>query len=572
LADTEELPPSGLLPASGAVVPHARLLLALILIAALGLRLAFVAGPWSGLALDFHSHFGAWAVGEPAERFATDGFGAAGWMRVKGSVELAEVRVGRYVYAHHPALYTILVGLSLKTFGLHEWAVRLVPLVFSMLALFATWRFVARWFGQRAALFAAALLACVPYLAWYGMLAWTEGALIWIAMGQLGAYARWLEERRPRFLVEAALWQLLAGLFDWSGAFLLLGIGLHALVFRVRRLGLRACLPLLVLPLAFGVAALVHAVHMRGVMSASERLHDTKGTLALVTTFPTSFGFWLDLQVRFAWRFLGAPAFVLAGIGALRALFLAVHRRLGVRDALVLVALVPGLCYVGLFPQRSINHDFFLMLSLPGIAILGAAGAEWLAHFAQGPKLRAQLFTLLLIVTAGVGLVRSLDVASARSSDQMPRIAAALDDVLDDPEAVVLTHIGRGMALPFYARAELVHSVDTTKILDWRLAQLVTKLAPDRPAYFLFDLLTEAQLASDSAAELLGNPAPSEVAARFTAFAERSPQPLLDQVFEAFMPASLSELHRSLRARFPARLVTVDELGVFEIFDLRSTL
>lgn len=573
----DELPGSRLIPSAGAKesVPSARLWLALILLAAVALRLAFIAEPWSGLALDFHSHFGAWAVGEPAERFATDGFGASGFMPINWSVTLADGSVVRDVYAHHPALYTILVGLSLKLFGLHEWAVRLVPFVFSMLAIFATWRFVTRWFGERAGLFAAALLATAPYLAWYGMLAWTEGALIWIAMGQLMAYARWLEEPRTKFIVQAALWQLLAGLFDWSGAFLMVGIALHALVYRVPRLGLRRCLVLLALPTAFLLAALVHDLHMRSVMPAAERARDTQATLSTVTTLTTSVGFWLQNQVRFAWRFLGAPGFILAAVGLAHAALLAARRRLNERDALALVALVPGLLYVGLFPQRSINHDFFLMLALPGIAVLAAGAALRLAALVvpvvtgeRAAKRRSAFFVFLLVITSAVATARTLKVASARESDQMPRIAAALEPILKDPSAVILTHIGRGMALPFYSKAEIVHSVDTPKLLEQRLGQVVEKLQAGKPAYFLFDLVSREELASATARALLGDPSPEELPERLDDLVQATPKADLDGIFESLLPGSLPALHQALSQRFPARLVTTGEYGIFEVFEL----
>ena len=530
MADVHELEPSTLFGQDAARVPHARLWLGLILLVALGLRLQLLGGPWSGLALDFHSHFGAWAVGEPAERFATEGFAATGWMPVNWSVELADGTVVRDVYAHHPALFTILVGLSLKLFGLHEWAVRLVPLLFSMLAIFGTWRLVSRWFGERAGLVAAALLATVPYLTWYGMLAWTEGALIWIGAAELGAYARWLDTRRARFVLEAAAWQLLAGLFDWSGAFLMLGIALHALVFRVRKLGLRACLPLLALPAAFTVAVLVHAMHMRLVMPASERAADTSGTLATVTTLTTSVSFWLGAQVRFAWRFLGSVAFILVGYGLVRVLPRLARRKLGERDALILVALLPGLMYIGLFPQRSINHDFFLMLSLPGLALLAAAGLEPLLAIVPRAR-RLKAFGLTLLAVAAVGFARTEQVAAARHSDQMPKIAAALEK---------------------------------------RLFGIVEKLRPGRPAYFLFDVVTEAQLASSTAADLLGNPAPDQLAERFATFVQTAPREDVTATLSSLQVGSLAPLYDFLTQRFPSHFVTVGSVGIFEVFDLRD--
>ena len=568
----EQEPRSGLFaPESGPAPRAAAWLFVGILVFALALRLVFLGGPWSGIAQDFHSHFGAWAVGEPAERFATEGFAASGAMPVTWSVELADGTLVKDVYAHHPALYTILVGLSLKVFGLHEWAVRLVPLVFSLLALIATWRLVRRLYGSRAALFAAALLASVPYLAWYGMLAWTEGALIWIAMGQLGAYARWLEDGRRRHLMVAAGWQLLAGLFDWSGAFLLVGIALHAIFFRLKTHGLRASLPLLVLPAAFLVAVLVHWLHMYAVMTPEQRAHDTGTTLDTVTSLTTSLPHFLSLQVRFVWRFLGAPAALLALLGLGRAVFLAMRRKLTRNDHLVFVMLVPGLLYVGLFPQRSVNHDFFGMLSLPGFAVLAACGAAWIASRFPSALGRTRVFVLLAVLVLGIGTERSLATWSARRSDQMPHIAAAFADVLDDPGTVVLNPLGRGMALPFYARAEMLYSVDRVDLFEARMDGIVRRLAPDRQAYFLFDLLTAKQLLSGPAAERIGGFEGATFDERLSAFLTSRPPATLHPLLESFLFPDHQVLYQRLARDYPSRLVGSEAFGVFELFDLRAS-
>ena len=72
---------------------------------------------------------------------------------------------------------------------------------------------------------------------------------------------------------------------------------------------------------------------------------------------------------------------------------------------------------------------------------------------------------------------------------------------IDDPDAVILTHLGRVMALCFYSRAQIIHSVNTPADLAGRRA-LLRRLAPNRRAAFVADLRYLKQI--DPTGELRG--------------------------------------------------------------------
>jgi len=65
-------------------------------------------------------------------------------------------------YTHHPPLFELLVSASFRLFGEHEWAARLVPLVFSLVALGLLVHLAARAFGWRVALLTLAIAATLP--------------------------------------------------------------------------------------------------------------------------------------------------------------------------------------------------------------------------------------------------------------------------------------------------------------------------------------------------------------------------------------------------------------------------
>ena len=187
--------PAPLIPAE--VGPrHPQRWFAALFLLAIALRGLLLPEPWSGLVPDFNSHFGAWAVGEPAQIMAEEGMLTEGGMPTLWHVELADGTTASDVYTHHPALYTQLIGLSLRVFGNHESSVRLVPAVFSLFSLFVTYRFLRKRFGEGVGLWVAAWMAVMPLFTWYGVLPWTEGVLVGIGVLQLDAYMRWFEAGR----------------------------------------------------------------------------------------------------------------------------------------------------------------------------------------------------------------------------------------------------------------------------------------------------------------------------------------------------------------------------------------
>lgn len=542
------------------------------------LRLCFIGGPWSGRAPDFHSHFGAWAVGEPAQIMVEQGALVEGGMPVFWRVELDgpadpgavadKPEVARHVYSHHPALYTQLVALSMRVFGEREWAVRLVPFGFSLFALVAAFGFMRRRFGDAVALFSAAWMAALPLFAWYGMLAWTEGVLVGIGVLQLGAYARWLEadsrgSARRAFLVMCA-WQFLAVLFDWTGAFMCVGIGLHALCFGQGKRFLK----LLWLGVPIFLAAGIHALHMALVLGTLHQTSETKATLAAVTELPTETLLeFVHIQFNHARRLLGWPAFVATLVGFLVLVARRLAGKLTETEGLVIALLTPGLLYIALFPQRSYNHDFFLMLSMPGLGVLGAWAVIALCGRVSGRALLA-----VGLVCVGVGTWRALEVHAVRRSDQMPVIAASLATSIAPADGLVLTHFGRGMALPFYANAAVLHNINEIAPFRARMTEVVERTAPDRPAHFVFDMMSEEQLTSRGALKLLGQPSLDEVGAAFTAFAAAKPRAELESLMRTFLHPLLVPLHQHLCATYASEVIAADRYGVFQVFDLRAPL
>lgn len=157
------------------------------------------------------------------------------------------------------------------------------------------------------------------------------------------------------------------------------------------------------------------------------------------------------------------------------------------------IGLAPGLWYVFLFPGRSNNHDFFMLVSAPAVCLAAAIGLCAAADLVARRTGRVSLGTGFLSASVlAATLLCFLNVALqwvTHRSAELPRLAGQpwLAPVLTDEDAVVITHMSRGACLPFYARAPIVYGTDGIEAFDGFLEGLVDRMEPERRAVFLFD-------------------------------------------------------------------------------------
>lgn len=471
----------------GAPAPSRRrtALLAAVLALALGLRLLGIAEPWSGRG--FKSAFGTHTTGAHARNFHEHGFAESGWMPYFSRVELADGTLVRDWYAHHPALVAVLSGASMRVFGPHEWAISLPWVLFSLLSVVLVARLARALWGAREELLAALFMAVVPLSAWYGAIAWVDGAVIACYAFVALRYLAWQRGGGTRELAIGALGVLVGGLFDWSMLLVLPGLGLHALATR----GLRGALPALLLPAGGLAAVALHKLHMLAVLP-SELVHaDTSATVAWVRSMPVPLPEFVRLQLSYVARYL-TPPLALALLGALALQLRALLP--GRRDEgawLALALAPPGVLYVSLAPARSVNHDFFFFLSLPWVA-LSLARLASLAHEALRARFgRTGMLAggLALAVLAANCARVVVELWRAQRSDSIEQLAQApwFAPALNDPRAVIAANTGVGLTLGAYARAALLNGIDTPqKLLDLR-ERVLSRLEPGRRVLFLFD-------------------------------------------------------------------------------------
>ncbi len=327
----------------------------------------------------------------------------------------------RHYYLTHPPFIGMAVSLAFHLFGEHEWAARLVPLLFSLGSIVLVYLLGSKILSRETGIVAAALYCFEPIETLYGAHVDPQGSPVtFFALLLLLAY----EEGKP--LVGAGALLLGAG-FDWPIHYLSGLLAFHAWFFRADRkrwaVGLLAGSFLLVT--SFLLYARFVAPHPR--------------QLYLQSTPVDSFLFWSGVRVppdRIPGRPIAAPTLRvwLVRMGShLNSLYTLPLLALAAFGALVaargtcapLILLLWGLAHILLFPLGAFVHDYWSMYLAPGLALAAASG---LARIADS---RGERRTITLrACTAALSLF--LLVVGVHGVDSLPREPPALGKKLHE--------------------------------------------------------------------------------------------------------------------------------------------
>lgn len=153
-------------------------------------------------------------------------------------------------YNHYPITLPIIIAASLAVFGVHEWSIRLVPLVFSLLMLGSFYMLCRRFFHPLVGIFGLASVLVTPMLIYYGKLPVHEQPVLFFSLAALYCYLA----KRKRLML---LFFVLAFIVSWTGAYILLLITVYNLA--VDRQRWRELLPAY---LALAGVVILHFIHI----------------------------------------------------------------------------------------------------------------------------------------------------------------------------------------------------------------------------------------------------------------------------------------------------------------------
>ena len=107
---------------------------------------------------------------------------------------------GQNIYhPNHPPLLQILLAISFKIFGIHEWSARLVPILFSLGGIILIYLIVQRIWDKKTALLASIFVAFMPMSAYFGRIVNFEAVALFFVLLVLYGYVNLIENDKKSY-------------------------------------------------------------------------------------------------------------------------------------------------------------------------------------------------------------------------------------------------------------------------------------------------------------------------------------------------------------------------------------
>ena len=302
------------------------------------------------------------------------------------------------VYGHHPPFLGLTIAASLLTFGYHFWAIRLIPIMYTLLSLVLFYLLVNKVFDVGVARVASGLFAVFPMTAYYGRNVAHEAPTLFWALLLLIAYLQWRDGVRRRLwgvLMVAAI--VIGGFYGWPMfyfAFILFGIDYIARRHINGELALLTIVPAVV---TF-VAVIVQLAWVLNWDMATLKFILLARTGVNQTYVSITFLGWLNGLRQFNAQCFGAWT---QWVAPVTAVFIAM--RAGVegwsrRMQLVAIFGLWGLSHVVIFSQAAFIHAYWQFYFIPFIALtIGWATTALVRHFVPDARARGAVLAFLLL-------------------------------------------------------------------------------------------------------------------------------------------------------------------------------
>jgi 4-amino-4-deoxy-L-arabinose transferase-like glycosyltransferase len=327
-----------------------------------------------------------------------------------------------YVYANHPPLIGPTILLSLLVFGYHFWAVRLVPLLYSLGSVLLFYALVKRLFDRRVALGSTFLFVTYPMLAYFGRNVCFESPVLFWMLVLLYSYVRWHSEprrrwrpgTRRRWLALMAVAVVFGTLYDWPMIFFAVILWVVDVIAERRLSGALALSTLL--PACVTFVALIGQIYW----AFGGTLHPLLD-IFLLRSGSTGYGSGLDGMIAWLkrvidqntygygyWSLLAMPFAMVFAIQQAR------QEGLTLRIRLLAITCLCGLSNVLVFREGAFVHAYWQQYWLPFFALVIGWPAVTLAyHYFPNPRQRLGALALaggtilLLNMIVIVGLYES---------------------------------------------------------------------------------------------------------------------------------------------------------------------
>lgn len=338
--------------------------LAVIIILTLGLCYQ-ITEPWVGI-FDFN---GA-AYSRFAKNFLTFGFIKT---KMTPTWNMGSIIPQHFdYYVHHPPVIAYLVAGSFKIFGIHEWSARIVPIIFSIMALILFYLIVRLLWGKVVALLSLVFLGFTPMFLYYGRMVNHEAVFLFFYFFTVFFYLKYLIKRKKIYLVTIIISFILSYLTAWSAFFLSIALAIHYLIFAYKiTKDKRPIFIFVLMPILFTLLYSCWIYAIKG--SLSENI---KSIISRLGPNASNQFTWMDFFVLEFNRikFLFTTVLCILTFWGIVFLLLQISRKQFFNESIIAFFFLLPLMNIFLFREGAWEHDYQLYYFLPFFAIVSARG------------------------------------------------------------------------------------------------------------------------------------------------------------------------------------------------------
>ncbi len=335
----------------------------------------------------------------------------------------------------------LLISISFIVFGVSEWAVRFIPLTFSIVGVCYFYLVIKKLWNIRVALIASLFYTLTPMFVYFGKLPVPDIPIIGLLIASFYYYLLWLEKNNKKNLFLLCICFLIAASFGWTSGYFSVLIIAHSLFLK------RFKKELLILPLIFLISLTVQfslIFYKTGQLITNEILSTIKFRL---TDNNISFGgqsFTLVNYIRqeISWfqAYFTRVLIFFSGLYLIKNFF----SKINIQKLTVLFFLILGLCHPMIFSRYVFIHDFLNIYMLPFYALAGALGVDICLVLLEKLRIITIVrfgFVILILV---IFVLERLDFTKALLDTKMNTPGIEMANILnglqqEDNEAVILS-------------------------------------------------------------------------------------------------------------------------------------
>lgn len=349
----------------------------IFIILGIGFRFKDFSKPWTGV----HNAWGGVMYGAIARNYVKYGYLETRFAPVANSGYVSSDEFE--FYYHYPPLLVWLVSVSYFIFGVHEWAARLVPLIFSLFSLGLIYEFARYLFSKKVALLALLFGAIIPMETYYGAHVDVYCTLsVFFPLLAIYGYARWLEDYRLRNFVICTIGIFLGCMTSWNTYFIVPLILAHSYFFNLHERK-KQFYRLLILPGVAITIFLLFLLHREILLGSGKgEIHETliqklliRTSLITASSGEKSDFFRLFFIKNIRYSLILYSPFLIINTAIWGYFFIrdALKKQLQKNELFLIILLLYGILHNLIFSNILENHAYIVVLYSSGIVLTNAA-------------------------------------------------------------------------------------------------------------------------------------------------------------------------------------------------------